>query len=156
MCFRSLDHALEDICKTIEEEKFTTLKVIRRHFLSTAMEQLEMLSNEEWERSFRVKFIGEAGIDAGGLRREFFTLLFEKTDLLEGRSFQLKSDQLVNKNYRLLGKATAVALTYGHPGPKRFNSAVVHYILNGCVPDTIEDKCIEREDALAAIRDVSS
>lgn len=33
---------------------------------------LKQFNNADWRASFRITFLGEEGIDAGGLRREFF------------------------------------------------------------------------------------
>jgi hypothetical protein len=157
LCFhlRSLEDSFDSLLRNMEKEKPITLDIVRSHFMMTAMEQLEELSDSEWEGSFRVNFIGEEGLDSGGLRREFFTLLFELSDLLEHGSFRVDTVKLFKKHYLLLGKTTAVALIHGHPGPQCFNEAVTNFITKCMEPDNAEDICVERDDIKSAIHFVS-
>ena len=48
--------------------------VSRKHALYDAFNVLGNLSEDQWRQPFFVKFRGEAGLDAGGLSREFFQL----------------------------------------------------------------------------------
>lgn len=119
------------------------------------MEQLDEGSEDDWKGCFRVNFIGEEGLDAGGLRREFFSLLFEKSDLLENNSFCLDAAKLAKKHYKLLGKATALAILYGHPGPQCFNQHITQYIVSGVEPEEVQLQSIKRQDIVSAVNDVS-
>jgi hypothetical protein len=120
------------------------------------MEQLDEGSEDDWKGCFRVNFIGEEGLDAGGLRREFFSLLFEKSDLLENNSFCLDAAKLAKKHYKLLGRATALAILYGHPGPQYFNQHITQYIVSGVEPEEVHLQSIKRQDIVTAVNDVSN
>lgn len=50
-------------------------EVRRKHVLEDAMKAIGHLRPHEWRRPFFVTFQGEHGLDAGGLSREFFTLV---------------------------------------------------------------------------------
>lgn len=105
------------------------VSVLRRLFNTTAMEQLEDASDEDWKHKLKVEFIGEEGIDEGGLSREFFSLLFRISPCFDGNTFSFSSELLKKGHYRLLGKCVAYALALGHPGPRRLQSNVVDYVL---------------------------
>ncbi|TMW64992.1 hypothetical protein Poli38472_009159 [Pythium oligandrum] len=54
------------------------LSVHRENILVESMEQLLGIQHEHLHYPLRIEFIGEVGIDAGGLQREWFSILFEK------------------------------------------------------------------------------
>lgn len=54
------------------------LSVHREHILVESMEQLLGIQLEHIHFPLRIEFLGEIGIDAGGLQREWFSILFEK------------------------------------------------------------------------------
>ncbi|TDH69606.1 hypothetical protein CCR75_002264 [Bremia lactucae] len=58
------------------EEGRIKLRVKRDHILVESMEQLLGIQPEHIHFPLRIEFIGEAGIDAGGLQREWFSILF--------------------------------------------------------------------------------
>ncbi|KAI9911855.1 hypothetical protein PsorP6_009678 [Peronosclerospora sorghi] len=58
------------------EEGRIKLRVQREHILVESMEQLLGIQTEHIHFPLRIEFIGEAGIDAGGLQREWFSILF--------------------------------------------------------------------------------
>ena len=133
----TMDEKIGHLCAIVEKRRSWTIDIVRRHFILTAIEQLEDGMLEDWEGRFRVNFIGEEGVDAGGLKREFFSLLFEKT------------------KYKLLGKATALSILYGHPGPQCFNKYVAEYIVSGIEPEEVNPQSIEREDVSSVVIEVS-
>lgn len=140
----------------MEYEKPWNVKVVRRRFETTSIEQLEDGDEDDWKRPISILFIGEEGIDAGGLSREFFSLLFKTTKVFEGNTFSVDPQLLDSKHYRLIGKAVGKAIVSGHPGPRCLNHHVTQYILQGQEPDfsNIQTKEIYRADAAKAITDV--
>merc|ERR1719407_350603 len=68
--FRNACNALR-VPWTTGKVEFT---VSRKHALYDAFNVLGGLSEDQWRQPFFVKFRGEAGLDAGGLSREFFQL----------------------------------------------------------------------------------
>lgn len=156
--FRSFEEEIEFAFQELEKKKdFWTLNIVRRKFIQTAMEELNEAAEEDWEKPLRVHFIGEEGIDSGGLRREFFTLLFKNTDIFEESSLRLDSNLLSKKQYKVIGKATALALINGHPGPCRLNKLLSKYIVTKKEPDAEElgKDDIDRADALSLLNEVS-
>jgi hypothetical protein len=65
---------------------YIKLRVRREHLLQDSLTSMDTLSPNDYKKTFRVEFIGEAGLDAGGLSREWYTLL---------------TDQLLHPNYGL-------------------------------------------------------
>lgn len=55
----------------MEYEKPWKVKVVRRRFETTSIERLEDGDEDNWKRPISSLFIGEEGIDAGGLSKEF-------------------------------------------------------------------------------------
>ncbi|XP_060588061.1 uncharacterized protein LOC132743547 [Ruditapes philippinarum] len=107
----------------------------------------------------KIHFIGEEGLDAGGLSREFFSLLFKNNDLFENGSFRLDSGLLEKKTYVTMGRATARTILAGHPGrPTCLNPLLASFICTGEEPDLadIPDEYVGRPDVLAAIQDIST
>ena len=68
--------------------------VIRRSFLKEA-------DGSDWQKPPRVEFIGEEGMDVGGLSMELFSLLFKTTEVFEGNNFSVKPKLFDEKHYRL-------------------------------------------------------
>lgn len=61
----------------MEYKKPWNVKVVRRRFETTSTEQLEDGDEDDWKKPISILFIGEEGIDAGGLSREFFFTAFK-------------------------------------------------------------------------------
>lgn len=141
-----------------KHDKPWNIKVVRRMFETTSIEQLEDGDEQDWERPLSIHFIGEEGIDAGGLTREFFSLLFKSTKVFEGNTFSVNPQLLDSKQYSLIGKAVAKAIMSGHPGQRCLNQHVARYIILGKEPDFANVKTEEicRAEAVKAINDVRS
>ena len=54
------------------------IKVRRDHLLMDSMQAVRMLDPADMMKIWRIQFIGEEGIDAGGLKREWFQLVSEE------------------------------------------------------------------------------
>ena len=119
------------------------------------MECLMDTEEIEWTMPLRVIFIGEEGVDAGGLTREFFTLFFRTTPMFNSyKSFEVKPDYLEKQHYRVLGKLVAKALICGHPGPRCLSNAIANYIITGKEPDfeSIIDLPGDAADAIKQVK----
>jgi hypothetical protein len=104
--------------------------VSRKHALYDAFNVLGSLSDEQWRQPFFVKFRGEAGLDAGGLSREFFQLassqlvapdlgLFRPTsdgtyDLVEDKDASTAHDKNPAPWFTFAGQLLGKALLEGH------------------------------------------
>ena len=112
--------------------------VVRRNFLTTAMDQVHFATEADWGRQMYVSFIGEEGKDDGGLSREFFSLLFSKTRIMQGNTFTLSPQLFEQQAYAQYGKLVAYATVIGHPGPRNMHSALVSYMVDGCLPAELD------------------
>ena len=150
----TLEEELANKLSSLNEDPWN-INVVRRVFIKTAIEELSGGQPSDFERRLNVKFIGEEGVDGGGLTREFFTLLFEKTGVFEDDGFSYDADLLEKKEYNLIGKATALSIIHGHPGPRRLNKLFLDYILKGTEPGTdFSDKYIRGADVKLAVEEV--
>ncbi|WAR20106.1 hypothetical protein MAR_001944 [Mya arenaria] len=156
---RTRDAVLDAIAAKVGDSNENWLiNVVRRNFFKTTFEELSDALTIDWEKPIKIPFIGEEGLDAGGLTREFFSLLFRNNDLFENGSFRLDSGLLEKKTYETMGRATARAILAGHPGPKCFNPLLARFICTGEEPDLadIPDEYVGRPDVLAAIQEIST
>lgn len=93
---------------------------------------------ENGVKPFRIQFIGEEAVDAGGPKKEFYTLLFEdvKKYLLctgDGISFTFLHDieKIRNGDFHVFGSLVAIALLEQCSGPRFFLPCVVSKFLKG-------------------------
>ncbi|XP_052811813.1 uncharacterized protein LOC128239278 isoform X3 [Mya arenaria] len=100
------------------------------------MEMMADADEQDLASELMVKFIGEDGVDAGGLRRELFSLVFEKTPLLDRNTFSNEACSLQHGEYIILGKLVSLTFIYGHPGLKTLHQTIIKYILNEKTPTT--------------------
>lgn len=155
---RRLAEDLEDICaKVIDPESIWKISVIRRS-LGTFMDQLDGARNDEsyWGKTINIHFIGEASIEAGGLKREFFSTLFRNTPCFEDTIFFV-SDHLDRKVYELIGKAVAYSLLMDDPGLRCFTSMVAKYLLSEKEPttSTLSNTDIKNATVTAVLKEVN-
>lgn len=115
-------------------DKSWNVCIIRKSLNDTTLEMLADAETKDFYSNLFVKFVGEEGVDAGGLRRELFSLFFKKTTLLQENTFSNDSRSLQNNHYSLLGKMASLALIYGHPGIQRLHETLVTYVLTEATP----------------------
>ena len=131
----SLDQALELKLNGISNDHYTVIEVTRKHLVERAFEQLV---DEDIKDTVIVKFIGEEGVDTGGVTREFFTNYFHDLsnsgNIFCGRhpnlTFRHDLYALEEGQFEFFGKLTAVALLNGCPGPHFLCHSVVSFILD--------------------------
>ncbi|KAK6166961.1 hypothetical protein SNE40_022186 [Patella caerulea] len=129
----TLQEAIEILSSTVYTNKTqNNISVIRRIFMTTAMQQL---ADIDWNCKLNICFIGEEGLDSGGLGREFFSLFFKQTPLFDSGAFTVNSEYLEKKQYVLLGKIVAIAILHGHAGPQSLHPHITDYILSMQEPD---------------------
>ena len=146
-------------------EVFTTLDELMRchkrslHLDEDHVKRIRAYRDEFWNESIvvfkhpgfdykatpRIVFAGEAGVDAGGLGREYGTLLRNailsaKANLFEGqeeRKLPLYSiDGIHSRLFQLAGKMVAYLIIHLDIGIPCLSPAVYNYIATGCVtPD---------------------
>ncbi|XP_055958773.1 uncharacterized protein LOC126831591 [Patella vulgata] len=123
-------------------------------FLQTAMENLE---DFEFDQLLNVIFIGEDGVDAGGLTREFFSLIFKHTPIFENSGFAINSTLLQNKTYKTIGKVVAFSILMGNQGPRCLLPQFTKFILQNAQPAVgeISDEMLTG-DVLQALKEIDS
>lgn len=70
----------DNVCSQLTppwEEGHVKLVVRRRHLLSDSVDAVMSLGREDMRKRWRIEFLGEPGIDAGGVTREWFQLVTE-------------------------------------------------------------------------------
>lgn len=115
----------EKIKNRVNQNITTSIRVSRSNILVDSYEQLHKLSPDQLLHKYSVCFIGENGIDAGGLTKEWFTLvvnelfnpnyaLFAQTN---NQSYQPGSTSYLNpdhiKYFKFAGSLIARALVGG-------------------------------------------
>ena len=81
MTFEDKAQWFQDTCAQLcveWNEGHMRMNVRREYLLSDSMEAVMSLSRKDLRKVWRFEFIGEAGIDAGGLAREWFQLVSEE------------------------------------------------------------------------------
>ncbi|WAR20278.1 G2E3-like protein [Mya arenaria] len=152
--FNSFDDYLSS--KTLNGEKLWDISVIRRMLVQQAMEEIEQAPEEEWNRKFCITFIGEEGLDSGGLTREFLTLLYDHSPVFENSVLSFDAQLLEKKHYFLMGQMVTMGILSGHPGPRNLMKHVVDYIVSGRttgITDIPVDQ-LGRLDAVSAIQEM--
>ncbi|XP_053386140.1 uncharacterized protein LOC128550670 isoform X2 [Mercenaria mercenaria] len=143
--------------KILDEEKVWDISVVRRMLVQQAMVEMEQAPEEEWKRKLSVTFIGEEGLDAGGLTREFLTILYEKSPVFENSVLSFDAQLLYKRHYFFMGQMVVMGILSGHPGPRNLLNHVVDFIVSGKtgeLSDIPVDK-MERLDAVSAIKEIS-
>lgn len=138
------DRESETVAEVITRHKSTinfqdidnshTIKIRRNRLWDDAC--TEFSKDFDHSKPLQVQFVGEDGIDGGGLRREFFSLAIQKAgNLLEGPSdrkvFRHNLVALNCKKYKILGTIVAFSVIYGGPLPSYLSPPIVHYLLYG-------------------------
>lgn len=59
-------------------EWYLVLKVHRDNLIRDTMRQLQMKNGSDYKKPLKIQFIGEDGIDEGGVKKEFFQLMIEQ------------------------------------------------------------------------------
>eukprot|EP00794_Sanderia_malayensis_P001751 gene1751-1950_t len=140
------------------EESFMIIHVRRGHVLEDGLSELLDMEPHEWRSSLRVVFVGESGVDTGGLSREFFTLFnsaLAESGLVCGKSSMLALSHnqalLESGKYEALGSVLGLALLGGFHVPQFFSKSFVNVILQRKDADDAESSivssCLEEVQA---------
>jgi hypothetical protein len=154
---KSMHSELGEVKTKLENAGLWKINIVLSRFMETAMDELCDTVEYDWEKNFRVSFIGEDGVDCSDLTREFFTLLFKNCPIFENKTFKLDLKLLAEMTYFLFGKATAYAVINGHPCPRLLNKVLSNYLCSSKEPKTsdFDIRDLNRADVEAAIEEVS-
>lgn len=106
-----------------------SVTVQRKRTYEQAMSVFLDWDESDWQHDLLVKFADEPGVDAEGVRREFFTLFFAQCSIIEGGSLKYQSDLVDNEEYYALGEVAAKAILTGHPGVGKFSDLASYYLV---------------------------
>lgn len=131
---------------------YLNFEVGRESVVEDALRLFQGLEKGKIRKQLKIKFVGEEGVDSGGIRKEFFQLLsqrlFENWDLFEETDGYLwikkvsqKEKAARRKDYRVLGSILGIAA---------YNGAV----LNLCFPHVFYKKLLGAETTLEDLRQV--
>lgn len=93
-----MNYFKEQMSFKINENKMIELNVNRCNILADSFEQLHKLEPYELLRKIKVKFIGEKGIDEGGLTCEWFTLLVKEIFNSNNKLFNMTDNKSYHPN----------------------------------------------------------
>ena len=71
---------------------YFVMQIDREHLLQTCLQQIMTASDADLKKPLKVVFIGEEGVDEGGVRKEFFQLLMGQLLSLEYGMFVPTAD----------------------------------------------------------------
>lgn len=105
ICFETRSKYFRDfIKKRIHKETLKPFRIDRKEILKSSFNAFKNLSSEDrFLDHIKIDFIGEKGIDQGGLKREWFTLLIEEILRKEAGLFDFSVE---NSSYKLNPKST--------------------------------------------------
>lgn len=70
---------------------FTLLRVRRSNLVGDTLDALERLTLSDFKKELSIEFVGEIGVDEGGLKKEFFLILFR--DILDPKYGMFQLDE---------------------------------------------------------------
>lgn len=132
---KSLPEALKKILEGYDAGDYTSIEITRKNIVSKTFEFLE---DEVIKAHIIVRFIGEEGIDTGGVTREFFSDFFKGLaaagEIVRGTypnlTFRHNLTALREGKFESLGKLVAVALVNNCPGPHCFSVLLANALFN--------------------------
>ncbi|OMJ86941.1 hypothetical protein SteCoe_11409 [Stentor coeruleus] len=116
---------------------YLNLEINREHMVEDTMQQINN-KDINLKKPLRIKFIGEEGVDEGGVKKEFFQLivkkLFEETTrmfvYIESKRLHWFSTSNDSKHYELLGTLLGLAIYNGVNLDLRFPMALYRKLQN--------------------------
>ena len=136
-------------------EEFNNIHIRRNHIWSDALRSISKASFNPLA-PIRVTFIGEAGIDEGGPKREFFSLALSKmsedSTIFHGptsaRSFVRNIEGIRKRKFFLAGLFVALSLANGGQGFDCLSETVYSYLCYGQCSGKIASKVDDIADNL--------
>ncbi|XP_066554863.1 G2/M phase-specific E3 ubiquitin-protein ligase-like [Amia ocellicauda] len=154
--FNSLDDVLQYLTNKVDVTKTFSICVSRSNLFQRGLQQWQRQKKSSPDGSLQVSFLGEAGIDTGALRKEFFT---EMISGIEQRFFESGLDKkgknpIYSVNYLdhkytktvTAGEIMAVSLAQGGPAPTFMREWCFTYLASGDI-DQLE---LSSDDVISA------
>ncbi|KAJ3127744.1 putative E3 ubiquitin-protein ligase HTD2 [Nowakowskiella sp. JEL0407] len=105
---------------------YLQMEVRREHVIRDALFQLEGKTKHDLKKQLRITFVGEEGIDEGGIQKEFFQIILKNIFDPTHGMFKVnpdsrlcwfvkggEKDELVYEEYTLIGRLIAIAVYNG-------------------------------------------
>ncbi len=123
------------VIRPVSDQNIQRIHVRRNNIFADALRQFSKQAFDV-SKTLRVRFVGEAAVDEGGPRREFFHLLMQdtfKSALFAGypnHTVPLHNVEAVSNNtYFFVGKMIATCVIQGGEVPACFAKAVADYLV---------------------------
>ncbi|CAE7804785.1 Nedd4, partial [Symbiodinium microadriaticum] len=155
--------------RTPWEEGHIKLKVRRASLLQDSMEGMESIQSGDMRKIFRFDFIGEPGLDAGGVAREWYNLVAEQLfnpdcglflySSVNQMCMQINANSGIANEYHLryfhfAGRVLGKALMDGHITPVHLVAPLYKHLMG--FPITLNDlEHIDDQDVLGMTQTVS-
>ncbi|XP_052066002.1 uncharacterized protein LOC127705688 isoform X2 [Mytilus californianus] len=157
-----VEHRELFIKSTSEEDPL--LMEVRRGYVLVDSITIIRFSGDDLHSPLSIKFVDEEGVDLGGLRREFWSLLLHNishscyvTGKPGRQTFQSNYLEKKKKTFFHLGQLIALSIIQDGPGLPIFSDIVTDYIINGQTsvinPDDLPDGL---KDALEKMQNSAS
>lgn len=144
-CFSNASGSFEDFLRSLRDYQYNLFSDNEEHPVTIRRSLLWEDTLTLFQNNFPnvspivVTFKGEPAMDAGGPRREYFTLLLKHismdTSFFEGSPERLlpthNPTALINKEYYCIGKILSASVLQGGPAPQFFAESVAEYWLAG-------------------------
>lgn len=122
--------------RVIDREGYQRVHVRRSHLFTDALKAFSR-SSFTVSKMLKVVFIGDASVDEGGPRREFFQLLMKESFSLSGLFAGWPSnvvpihnvEAVTSNKYFIVGKMIATCLIQGGQPPVCFAPAIAEYLV---------------------------
>ena len=154
------------VIQPISNETYQRIHVRRTHVFDDARRQV-LKPTFDVSKMLRLRFVGEAAVDEGGPRREFFHLLLQdtfKSSLFAGYPNHVvplhNVEAVSTETYFLVGKMIATSVIQGGEAPACFAKAVADYLVFErisspmClddIPDYEVRTCLEKVNPVAIV-----
>lgn len=140
--------------------------IMRDELVESSLNNLDLFTAEDMHKEFQVTFLGEIAMDAGGLLREWFTLLMktmfsEENGLFQSTqtgcvsyNFKIPAKESRNREYNLLGKAIGKAVFEKTPVYAPFTRIIFKHLVQESIKlEDISYVDIELYKSLLYIKD---
>ena len=133
----ALQKGKEKLGDLIVSDRPFILYVTRRNIWRNSLDSLKDVEVSELAGGLIVVFVGEEGVDDGGLTREFFSVLWQRSQdcplsvgTIPYLTLRKNAVALDEQEYKIFGQLVAMALLNGANGPKFFSESFAKHLLD--------------------------
>ena len=133
----ALQKGKEKLGDLIVSDRPFILYVTRRNIWRNSLDSLKDVEVSELAGGLIVVFVGEEGVDDGGLTREFFSVLWHRSQdcplsvgTIPYLTLRKNAVALDEQEYKIFGQLVAMALLNGANAPKFFSESFAKHLLD--------------------------